>query len=409
MAFSWHTSTSMARPDPRVTARLGGMATPGDEATVASLVTAPGRSAIASVVVRGPKSLHAVAELCRVPAGRLARYAAQARLWLGHWNGSNGEAVVVRVCDGNTVEIHCHGGAVSSQRILNDLATAGVATLGWQDVHTGASTLETESLVALTQAPTVRTAAILLDQYRGALASAVRAARIRLEAGNASEAGEHIREMLEWAPLGRHLVAPWRVAIVGRPNVGKSSLLNAIVGYDRAIVHPVAGTTRDLVTAVTAIDGWPVEFVDSAGIRETSDEIEAAGVVFSRRAIEESDRQIVVLDRSQALNDGDAQIVRACPASPLLVSSKSDLPAAWQSTPWGNACATSSRVGSGFRELLSEIAGSLVPRPPEPGAAVPFTERQVSWLRAAEAAVTGHRDSTLAHDALARCMNEGDS
>jgi tRNA U34 5-carboxymethylaminomethyl modifying GTPase MnmE/TrmE len=107
-------------------------------------------------------------------------------------------------------------------------------------------------------------------------------------------------------------VDPWRVAIVGRPNVGKSSLLNAIVGFERAIVHPTPGTTRDLVTARTAVDGWPVEFIDSAGIRSGRDAIESAGIEQARQAIESSDLALVVLDRSEPLAPEDHEIIRLC-------------------------------------------------------------------------------------------------
>src|SRR5262245_45732212 len=136
MAFSWRTSTSMPRRDRNVTSEPPGLAASREEATVASLVTAPGRSAIASIMVRGPKTLDAVARLCRVPASRLASHAPEARLWLGHWNGPDGEPIVVRVGDGSNVEIHCHGGAVPPRKILDDLSAAGIATVAWQKLHT---------------------------------------------------------------------------------------------------------------------------------------------------------------------------------------------------------------------------------------------------------------------------------
>ena len=71
---------------------------------------------------------------------------------------------------------------------------------------------------------------------------------------------------------------PWRVVVFGAPNVGKSSLINALAGYERAIVSPTPGTTRDVVTVTTAIDGWPVQLSDTAGFRETQDELESAGI-----------------------------------------------------------------------------------------------------------------------------------
>src|SRR5205085_10015517 len=106
------------------------------------------------------------------------------------------------------------------------------------------------ALEPLTRATTVRTASILLDQYHGAFTRAV-------EAALAEPA--HVAEFARYAPLGRHLVAPWTVAVVGPPNVGKSSLVNALAGYQRAVVSDMPGTTRDVVRTLVALDGWPVE------------------------------------------------------------------------------------------------------------------------------------------------------
>src|SRR5690606_16577637 len=92
------------------------------------------------------------------------------------------------------------------------------------------------------------------------------------------EARRRLAALVDRAPLGLHLTRPWHVALAGAPNVGKSSLLNAVLGYGRAIVFDQPGTTRDVLDAVTAIDGWPVRLTDGAGLRESVDALEAAGV-----------------------------------------------------------------------------------------------------------------------------------
>ena len=97
-------------------------------------------------------------------------------------------------------------------------------------------------------------------------------------------------------PIGRHLTRPWQVVLTGPPNTGKSSLLNAILGYSRAIVDPTAGTTRDVVTAVTALDGWPVEISDTAGIRATNAAVEQAGIRLAEQRIADADLVVLVLD-----------------------------------------------------------------------------------------------------------------
>ena len=122
----------------------------------------------------------------------------------------------------------------------------------------------------MADARTERTAAILLDQYHGALGRELEEIRQANDRGETSLARRRIDDLLARAELGRHLTRSWSVVLAGRPNVGKSSLLNALAGYDRAIVHPTPGTTRDAVTFATAIDGLPVELCDTAGLRSVS-------------------------------------------------------------------------------------------------------------------------------------------
>jgi tRNA modification GTPase len=99
--------------------------------------------------------------------------------------------------------------------------------------------------------------------------------------------------LLRWSEFGRHLTQPWQVVLTGVPNVGKSSLINRLLGYSRSIVYAEPGTTRDVVTAATAFDGWPVELSDTAGLRDAAGEIEAAGVERARRHLATADLAIV--------------------------------------------------------------------------------------------------------------------
>lgn len=144
-------------------------------------------------------------------------------------------------------------------------------------------------LEPLTQAPTLRTAGILLDQYRGAFARDV---------ATVISTNDLVRlhRLHALGPVGRHLVEPWRVVIAGPPNVGKSSLVNALAGYQRSVVAPVAGTTRDVVTTVIALDGWPVELADTAGLREASESLEVAGVDRAKDRLASADLIVWVMD-----------------------------------------------------------------------------------------------------------------
>jgi tRNA modification GTPase len=381
--------------------------------TVAAPVTPPGRGALATISVRGPQAWHAVSSACQL--GRRASAAAAGELLVRKWRGPAGEPVVIHLQAPDRVDITCHGGPMPVRSILDDLAAQGVRCVPWQQLVRREATrlLEAEAIEALAVAPTLRTAGILLDQYHGALAGAIEQLRRLLEQGKCTSALEELNRLLAWAPIGLHLVEPWRVAIVGRPNVGKSSLLNALVGFDRAIVHPTAGTTRDVVTATTAIDGWPVELLDSAGIRNSDEPLESAGIQRARAAIGQSDWQLVVLDRSQPLTDEDEAILRSCPR-PIVVVNKTDLPAAWDhAARFPDSQPTSALAGTGIAKLVGELGHSLVPESAPAGMALPFSRRHVALLQDAarqiragdpEAAIRtlsdlfGHRRATSPKD-----------
>ncbi|WCJ58655.1 50S ribosome-binding GTPase [Fontisphaera persica] len=139
-----------------------------------------------------------------------------------------------------------------------------------------------------------------------------------------------MQELLRTAREGRLLRQGIRAAIVGRPNVGKSSLLNLLLGHDRAIVSPVAGTTRDTIEETANIRGLPVVFVDTAGLREAADAIEAEGVRRSQEALRRAELVLHVLDVSEPLTPLDQRHLTELAGRPrVIVCNKSDLPAQW--------------------------------------------------------------------------------
>jgi tRNA modification GTPase len=147
------------------------------------------------------------------------------------------------------------------------------------------------------------------------------------------------------------------VVIAGRPNVGKSSLFNALVGTGRAIVTPVAGTTRDVLTETVDIDGVPITLVDTAGVREAVDEIEAEGVRRAHEAFQVAALSLVVLDGSQPLTDADTAILDTIREPRILVANKSDLDA--QGLKPLRSIRVSSRTGEGLDELRHAIITAL--------------------------------------------------
>jgi tRNA modification GTPase len=361
-------------------------------------LTPEGRGAVAVLLVEGPTAAERVDRSCfRHGQARLTSRPAS-RILHGHWGSPDGEDVVVCRISPAHVEIHCHGGRAAIERIAADLSDCQTRTVSWREWlaqhEPSATRAEARSLLAA--ARTERTAAILLDQYSGALQAAVTSISGALDAGQVDVAKAELQTLLRRAPIGLHLVDPWRVVLAGPPNVGKSSLINALVGYQRSIVFDQPGTTRDVVTAVTAIDGWLFELTDTAGLRESSDLLERAGVERARRQIDEADCIVIVSDATASRGELGAE-AREMEISrshrPLIhVANKCDLLPPEIASPAVNKDGTSRLLTSavsreGVSELAAAIVGQLVGDGIAPGDAVPFTMMHVDHLRKAMAAI----------------------
>ena len=300
----------------------------------------------------------------------------------GVWGHAAAEEIVACRIDDNCVELHCHGGRIAAARIQADLADRGCQIVDWQKlpIFERDHPFCHEALQALALARTERTAAILLDQYHGAL---VREAS-RIAANRAKHlARAELQLLIDRFELGRRLTEPFRVVLAGRPNVGKSSLINALVGFQRSIVFDQPGTTRDVVSVATAFEGWPVELSDTAGLGPTDDALEAAGMNRTQERLQRADCIVLVFDASQPYSGADLELVRRY-AGALIVHTKADLlhSALSGSTPPDRPVGlmTSATTGQGLDVLATRIAQRLVLNPPAAGAGVPFTQRQLEWL-----------------------------
>ena len=342
-------------------------------------LTPPGRGAVATLLIEGPQAVEAVGARFRARNGRPLNCLSSDRLVVGRFGPGVGEEVVVRRRSDLGVELHCHGGLAAVAMIENTLIELGGRTVAWQQwiVDHHEDPIAADASLALAEARTPRTASILLDQFHGALRRAMQSIDKALGAGNTQPANEQIETLLARSGVGLHTVRPWRVVLAGGPNVGKSSLINALVGYPREIGHPSPGTTRDVLTAETVVDGWPVQLSDTAGLDRGTDPIGQAGIRLAREKLAEAELVVLVFDLSTPWSESDQTLAEAWPKA-LCVHNKSDLPPAAGPRPLG--LAVSAITGSGLVMLLRAMADRLVAEPPPPSAAVPFTAEQIEQL-----------------------------
>jgi tRNA modification GTPase len=367
---------------------------------ICAVATPAGRGAIATVMLAGERAVGIVEAMFKPASGRpLASYATGSVVF-GRFVFADGacEELVVGLPRDGQLEIHCHGGRAAVTAICDSLVAQGarLADSALYARETESDPLRAAALVALGEAKTAQAAAILLDQYRGRLADALIHVAEVLMANDAETAAAKLEELLSRREVGLHLTNPWKVVLAGPPNAGKSSLMNALLGFQRSIVFPEPGTTRDVLSGLTAIAGWPVELVDTAGLRQTGDPLEAAGVNRARWELAAADLVVFVADLTAAwdgtlFQEVSQVILRAHrERSPLMliVHNKSDLtgsltpPArriAMPDRPSG--ITVSAKTGEGMAELCQRISEVLVPSAPPKGSAVPFTEEEVHRLK----------------------------
>ncbi len=360
-----------------------------------SLWTPPGRGAVATVAVGGPRAVSRVGRFFQAVAGRPLDQLPENRILLGRWQTAAGEGEELIVCRREThVEIHCHGGQAAAKAVIDCLVATGCQLLPWQHlVHaTCHDPIAVEASRALARAVTQRTAAILLDQHQGALRRAVDHVVGHLASAEVAAAAGCLEQLLQSARLGPYLTQPFRVALCGPPNVGKSSLINVLAGYPRALVSARPGTTRDVLTARIALDGWAIELADTAGLHTATDPLESAGIAQARQHVAATDLVVLVFDHTRDWCERAERLYRSIPRA-LVVHNKCDLVGSGEfRRPEG--LSTSAFCGQGMEALAAAIRHRLVPTPPQPGCGVPFTRRQETLLIQTKKAVENRRLST---------------
>jgi len=347
-----------------------------------STLTPKGRGAIAVIAVGGP-NIDQVIDNCFAPAAKKNISAIEHDIIYGIWNSTGEDLLIVRSGD-DQYEIQCHGSQAVIDVISDDLKSQGVSQLPTDEavVDRGDCGLKFRSEIEflLNAAKTERTALLLLNQWKLFPASAE-----QLDGLDPAERQMTIDTMLSHASFGLNFHRTRSVVFCGRPNAGKSSLINRVLGFQRAIVNPTPGTTRDVVSEGSAVDGWPVEFSDTAGLRQTDGQIEKIGIERAVEMIDSADIVIGVVDGVEADDSIEFE-------PDITVINKSDLvDAAELKTIIENVSVrfpdtvcltTSAKTGSGTEELLAAIAKVLCPALPPIDQAYPVTQTQVDWLSA---------------------------
>lgn len=373
----------------------------GRQEIVAARLTGSGRSAVAVIGIRGPAAEQVLGR-CFTPAtaGRLQPGTIRFGRWHGGDSGSKSsgaetagqeawadESVVVTPLAEDHFEVHGHGGPAAVDRLLADLSRHGVTMVEssqWPG-DAGQPLLVREAESVMCHCTTVRMAAIAADQVRGGTLRWAQAQleRLREPRDDADHTLARLRKrchrLLRTAELGTRLAEPFRVVLAGPPNVGKSSLINSVIGYERSITFDQPGTTRDVLHAETVIGGLPIRLSDTAGIRDAEATLESEGITRARQMAETADLVIWVGDPDHR---GDPPPLRG----PMLrvfnkIDAVSLAAAADAITP--DKLATSAVTGEGIETLNRRIADSLATTLPPPGEPVLLTRRQAECVRAA--------------------------
>lgn len=381
----------------------------GDD-TIAAIATGMGEAGIGVVRISGPAAIPVGDKAFRPRRGKGLVDRRSHTVTYG-WvvdpdSGAGVDEAVAIVMKGprsftgeDVVELHCHGGQVAIRRVL-DAALAAGARLAEPGEFTRRAFLngrmdlsQAEAVIDIIRAKTDRAMDAAVHQLRGGLSTEVQAIRDRLlevaahlEADidfpeldlevqthdqvlhNCEWALAHIRGLLAGARQGKLLREGFRVVLAGRPNVGKSSLLNRLVRENRAIVTEIPGTTRDVIEEWINLRGLPVIVTDTAGIRETNDVVERLGVDRSRAMLERADLILVVVDASTGVTAEDRELAALLPerTAKFVLVNKVDLVSGEWPEAYGRlvdnarVIGVSAETGLGverLEEAISEAAG----------------------------------------------------
>lgn len=371
--------------------------------TIAAIATSVGQSGISIIRVSGEKALPIVSKIFVGKNNKKLDNILSYTMRYGYITEYNTteklDEVIISYMKGpksftaeDTVEINCHGGVVVTNRILEEVIKAGAriaepgeftkrAFLNGRidlsqaeaviDIINAKTDLSIKSAVSQSQGKLYMEISKLRDDLLEIIANieaTVDYPEEDLEEITAEKAGENVSQILyrienliNSADEGKIIREGLNTVIVGKPNVGKSSLMNALLSEKRAIVTEIPGTTRDVIEEYINLDGIPIKIVDTAGIRETEDIVERIGVQKSKEKINEADLIIFMLDTSRLLDEEDKEIIEYIKDKKYIVLlNKSDLENRFQYKELEmldkeNLLETSTITGMGLEELKFKI------------------------------------------------------
>ena len=372
-----------------------------DEGTIAAISTPLGEGGIGIVRLTGPEAIGIAGGLFRSARGDWLRDVPSHTLHYGQIvvDDRPVDEVLVSVMRAprtytreDVVEINCHGGIVATRTVLDAVLAAG-ARMAERGEFTQRAFLngrisldQAKAVLDVVQARTVLGLEAAVDRLGGRFSSALSEIRRGLAELLADMEVEIdypdvdvdveavlpridglvrcVDRLLSQSEHGRVIREGLTIAIVGRPNVGKSTLLNALLAEERAIVTPIPGTTRDTVEEEASLGGIPVRWIDTAGLREPGDPVEAEGVLRTQRAVDRSDLVLCLLDRSEPLTEEDRSILdREWGVPSILIANKADLPDRLSGPlpgPRTERLDVSAMQGDGIEELRDAILRLLV-------------------------------------------------
>ena len=327
--------------------------------TIAAIATAPGEGGIGIIRISGSNSLQVAEEIFKSVSGKkISEYNLRSLIYGDIFDGEKRiDEVLVAYMKGphsytgeDVIEINCHGGFISVKKILEliltkDVRLAEAGEFTKRAFLNGRIDLsQAEAVIDVIKSKTDKAQEVAQSQLEGSLAKKIRELRNKVtevlaqlevsidfsdedveditykEIGEKSlELRAEIKKLYDSAESGKILRDGLKTVIIGKPNVGKSSLLNSILGENRAIVTEIPGTTRDVIEEFVNIKGIPLKIVDTAGIRETEDIVEKIGVQKSKESIESADLVIIVLDSSKQLSDEDLEILQSAQSKKTIV------------------------------------------------------------------------------------------